>query len=66
MAQTAVFAPRRRRGLEECRLWAISRICPVVAIADCPLSAASSRCIIVRAKQRLASDAIHRHIEGRL
>jgi hypothetical protein len=62
MAQTAVFAPRHRGGFEGCRLWAVSRICPVVAIADCPLSATSSRCIIVRAKQRLASDAIHRHL----
>ena len=64
MEQTAVFAPRHRRGLEECRLWAVSRICPVLAIADCPLSARSSRCVIVRAKQRLASDAIHRHLYG--
>jgi hypothetical protein len=61
MAQTAVFAPRHRGGLKECRLWVVSRICPVVAIADCPLWAPSSRCVIVRAKQRLASDAIDRH-----
>jgi hypothetical protein len=27
-----------------------------------PLSAMSSRCVIVQAKQRLASDAIHRHM----
>jgi len=64
MAQSAVFAPRHRGCLEECRLWAVSRICPVVAIADCPLSARSPRCVIVRAKQRLASNAIHRHFEG--
>jgi hypothetical protein len=62
MAQTAVFAPRHRGGLEDCRLWAVSRICPVVAIAVCPLSATSSRCVLVRAKQRLGSDAIHRHM----
>jgi hypothetical protein len=30
-----------------------------------PLSAVSSRCVIVRAKQRLASDAIHRHFGDR-
>lgn len=41
MAQTAVFAPRHAEVSEECRLWAVSKICPVVAIADCPLSATS-------------------------
>ena len=39
MAQIAVFASRHRGGLEECRLWALGSICPVVAIVDGPLSA---------------------------
>ena len=50
MAQIAVFVSRHRRGLEECRLWAVSRICPVVAIVDGPLSATSSRCAIVQGR----------------
>jgi hypothetical protein len=32
------------------------------AIVDCPLTATSSRRVVVRAKQRLAGDAIHRHV----
>jgi hypothetical protein len=34
----------------------------VAAIVDCPLTATSSRRVVVRAKQRLAGDAIHRHV----
>lgn len=34
-------------------VWADNRICPVMAIADCPLMATSSRCMIILAAERL-------------